>query len=442
MYMMRPLGRTQKVRIGEDGRMVLLLHWWARPHTFVIAFLLPIFLICAFLPDELYLSWKHDQNFMTPAAILVGLGGLVGFAVAAWAAANFDTGTHKAYGVTAGRLIGPSYYRALMYGTLAVCLTAYLLLFGPGILDRSVFGMFVDDTLSATEMREMFSQMPGITSFVNLGPLYVTLLFLQPTLTGAPLSRLDKIMFGVFLFFVTARVFLWSERLALLETAIPIVIVLLAPKRGRGVLAALFPLVGIVMLTLFFGVTEYFRSWAQFYSTTGLTLNQFVVSRLFGYYATALNNGAVIFTTFDPPMRPYTMAGWFYRFPGLADDSQFVGSDVIALSSFTNPEFTNTSGLFGPINDVGIVAGMAVWLVLGIVTGRLYLGFAQRRLLPMLLYPSWMTGVYEMLRIFYWGNPRYFPVLTFSLLFCWLLAGAAARQRVYLRHRLVLRPRT
>lgn len=441
MYLTRPLGHKQMARVGEDGRITVFLHWWARPHVFVIVFLAPIFLICASLPDELFLSWKHAQNFMTSGAILVGLAGLAGFSLATWAAANFHTGGHKSCGAAAGRLIGAGRYRALMYLVLIVCLAAYTMLLGPAILDTSLLMTFATETVAATEMREMLGRVPGITSFVNLGPLYVTLLCLQPTLTGTPLSRFDKIMCGVFLFFVTARVFLWSERLALIETAIPFVIIRLAPRRRHGALTAMFPVFGIVVLTLFFGLTEYFRSWSQFYSTTGLTLSQFVVSRLFGYYATALNNGAVIFTTFDPPMVPYTTAEWFFRFPGFSEDYEFVWPQNIALSSFTNPEFTNTSGLFDPMNDLGAVAGLGIWLVLGLVTGRIYQGFTERRLLPMLLYPTWMTGVYEMLRIFYWSSPRYFPVLVFVFVAYGVLASGAVDRPVYFRRRAALRAR-
>jgi hypothetical protein len=261
----------------------------------------------------------------------------------------------------------------------------------------------------------------------------VTLLFLQTTLTGIRLSRFDKIAFSVFLLFVVARVFLWSERLALLDILIPIAVIRLAPMNRYRALIATFPLAGTVALALYFGTTEYFRSWADFYEDTGIPFTEFVATRLFGYYATAINNGAIAFTTFEPRYLPYSTAEWFFKFPWLPlpEDQQIAAAtdrgDMI-FSNFANPEFNNVSGVFGPLDDFGAFGGIVVWLVLGAFTGRLYRGFVAHRLMPMLLFPTWMTGVYEVLRIFYWGGPRYFPVLALLPVVCWLLAHSAVRR--------------
>jgi hypothetical protein len=272
----------------------------------------------------------------------------------------------------------------------------------------------------------------------------VTLLLLQPRLSGVPLSRWDRIICAGFLAIVAARVFLWSERAALVEAVIPIAVIRLSDARRSRLGMALFPFVAMAALLVFFGVTEFFRSWSAHYSDTGISLTEFVTTRLFGYYATALNNGAVITTSFETPYIPYSLAQWFFAFPGVADMAISSSWDVerraTAFFNFTNPEFNNPSGLFAPFYDVGPWAGTFVWIVLGLLTGRLYLGFVRGHLLPLFLYPSWMTGLYEMLRVFYWGSSRYFPVLVFVPIVYWILARCSVRARAGRRIRLVGTP--
>ena len=273
--------------------------------------------------------------------------------------------------------------------------------------------------------------MPGVSSFVNLGPLYVTLLFLQSTLTGTRLSRFDKAVFGLFLVLVTARVFLWSERLALLEIFIPIAIIRIATMTRHRMLVAMLPLLGVLTLGVFFGLTEYFRSWAHSYSNSGLSFSEFVMTRFLGYYATAINNGALIFTTFDPLYVPYGTARWFFKFPLFPPpdaDTGLFGRTQMVFWTLANPEFNNSSGIFAPINDFGVLGGIAILGVLGAITGRLFRGFISQHLFSMLLFPTWMTGVYELLRIFYWGDPRYFPILVVIPFVFWMLSRSARRR--------------
>jgi hypothetical protein len=402
---------------------------------------MPVFVACAFLPDELFLTWKHAQNFTSSSSFAAGLSALAIFSLAAWIGFTLPAARYRSYGVSSRHLISSPRYRALVYGILSVCLAAYALLLGPIIQDPALVWSFLNESLDTSAADELLARAPGITSLVNLGPLYVTLLLLQPTLTGMQLSRFDRILLAAFLLTVTARVFLGHERLALVETLIPIAIIRLALIRPYRILVAMLPLIAMLGLPFFFGVTEYFRSWTHFYSKMGLSLTDFVLSRLFGYYATSINNGAVIFTMFDPSFRPYHVAEWFYRFPWLSDDSgeSFLRQRDVALSSFTNPEFTNTSGLFGPMHDLGLIAGLAVWAVLGAAAGLLCRGFKDRRLLPLLLYPSWMTGVYELLRIFYWGGPRYFPILASVPFVYWFLASSAVKRPTYVLRRMVHR---
>lgn len=430
VHQIRRRGMVARIRSGRQ-----LLHWWARPHAVTAAISIPLFIICASLPDEQFLIWKHAQNLVTPYAFDVALVAIGGFALAAFLSSRIGTNRGLVLGIEAGRLIRPAQYRALMYIVLALTLAAYVLLLGPAIRNPSIAMQVYSAQMDATEARERLGQIPGITSFVNLGPLYATMLLLQARLTGRRLTRVDKAIFLVFLLVVLVRVFLWSERLALMEALVPVAIIRLSPIGRHRVLVSMLPVLGIIGLGLFFGVTEYFRSWAHFYSETDISLVDFVTTRLFGYYATAINNGAAIFSTFEPLYIPYNIASWFFNFPGLSFDAAWT-ADVferrnVVFWGLANPEFNNVSGLFAPMIDLGAFGGIAVWILLGVVTGRLYRGFTAGRLIPMMLFPSWMTGVYEVLRIFYFGGQRYFPVLALAPVICWLLAHSTAERRGY-----------
>jgi oligosaccharide repeat unit polymerase len=409
-----------------------LLHWWARPHAFTVLFLIPLFVICALLSDEIFLTWKHAQNFVSLEAFATGLSALGSFALAAWIASHIGARRAPSYGIHADRLIARAQYRAVVYCIFCVTLAAYVVLLGPAIRNPGLAVALYAGQVHPSEMRESLDKIPGISSFVNLGPLYVTLLLLQGALTGTRLSRFDKAVFALFLVFVTARVFLWSERLALIEVLIPIAIIRIAPMTRHRVLVAMLPLLGVLTLGVYFGVTEYFRSWAHTYSNSGLSFTEFAMTRFLGYYATAVNNGSLIFTTFDPLYVPYGTARWYFKFPLFPApdaDTGFFGRTQMVFWTLANPEFNNSSGMFAPINDFGFLGGMAILVVLGAITGRLLVGFTNRNLLSMLLFPTWMTGVYELLRIFYWGDPRYFPILAVTPVVLWLLSRSSRRRR-------------
>jgi hypothetical protein len=257
---------------------------------------------------------------------------------------------------------------------------------------------------------------------------------LQGTLTGSRLTHFDKAAFALFLLLVTARMFLWSERLVLLEILIPIAIVRVAPMNRHRALVAMLPFLGVLVLGVFFGVTEYFRSWTHTYSGTGISFTDFVVTRFLGYYATAINNGALIFNTLDPLFIPSGTARWFFKFPLLStpdsDPAGPYGRIETLFWSAANPELNNTSGIFAPINDFGLLGGVVIWVLLGVITGRLFRGFIDQKLMSMLLFPCWMTGVYELLRIFYWGDSRYFPLLALVPIVFWLLSRSSITRGV------------
>ncbi len=50
-----------------------------------------------------------------------------------------------------------------------------------------------------------------------------------------------------------------------------------------------------------------------------------------------------------------------------------------------------------------------MWFFIGVVSGRIFDGYRQGHFQYMIIHPTWMIGVYEILRLFYWGSSKYFP---------------------------------
>jgi len=65
------------------------------------------------------------------------------------------------------------------------------------------------------------------------------------------------------------------------------------------------PALGYSALLVVFGISEYFRSWVNFYADRDMSFWGFVSNRLLGYYVTALNNGALLAQRIDPTGAPF-----------------------------------------------------------------------------------------------------------------------------------------
>jgi hypothetical protein len=158
-----------------------------------------------------------------------------------------------------------------------------------------------------------------------------------------------------------------------------------------------------------------------------------VLSRLSGYYITALDNGAGLVHGWGN-LAAVNTADWFWRFPweigqtflarvldlNLKDDSWLYWN--------ATPEFNNASGIFMPFVDFGKAGGVLFWFLFGLLTGVIYRGFVYGSFAGMLLYPSWFTGVLEMPRILYFCEARYFPVMVICLILIFVVHSVVSQE--------------
>jgi hypothetical protein len=225
------------------------------------------------------------------------------------------------------------------------------------------------------------------------------------------------------------RAFLNSERFALVELAIPFIVLLVnvrylafgATKSISRNLLRFAPLLGIIGLPILFTTFEYFRSWNSFYASSGqYNLVEFGLSRLLGYYVTSFNNGAFLLTKARVLLSaPYFTLHFLWTFPVVSalvrslfpqitfdSDSTFV--DLLANRG-VNPEFNSSDGVLNPLVDFGIGGGLLYWLLIGFACGFLYRLFKQQKPAGLCLYPFVFLGIIEAPLALYWAEGKAIP---------------------------------
>jgi len=404
-------------------------YWWFKPHIVTGVWAVPLLLIATLIPDEWYREIGGTPKFINFETFVVGLFGLLFFIGGAWLSARPFSRFQPIHASAFGLSVRETTYRQTMYMVLLLASVAYVIWLWRYLVNPSLIVPILRGDLGAVSAaREIAERVPGITSFTNVAPLYVLLFTLYSKVTGARLKKWDKLAMGLLLFLTVVTVFIYSLRLALVSLAIPFVLAAFGGAAKRSRLIALLPVVLVVLLVLFFGINEYFRSWLNFYADRWDSFWGFVLSRLAAYYVTAFNNGALMFEKLDPLYMPFYTATWFWKFPielvpGGMPELLNVDMGVYSrlLESYANPEFNNNSGLFVPFIDFGIVGGMIFWGVFGWVSGRLYHGFTQGTAVGLLLYPCWYTGVLEIPRLLTVGLSPFFVLFVVTLGVIWVL---------------------
>jgi hypothetical protein len=288
--------------------------------------------------------------------------------------------------------------------------------------------LIVDDAVR----EEMFPTIPGVTTCTQFGMAAVLLGLWLYFVHGD-----RRVIWPMVLICALAavRALVLSERLAVIELLVPGVLIwlwarvlvrtLAPPVRAALQLA---PVLGILMLLLFFGSAEYFRSW-QHYQDEFDSISEFTVWRFAGYYTTGHNNGAMALETQAPLPLPFWTIRPLWEFPGVSNTS-FAYEKLTGINPFDAkvdmterygaPELNNEGGLFMPLVDFGVIGYCAFWFGFGFLAGRLYRCFLAGTLAGLTLYPLVFVAMLEAPRVLYLSYTRAFPTLVTCLLVVWL----------------------
>jgi hypothetical protein len=390
-------------------------------------------------------AWLQEENayllygmpkYVTGAHVVLAIGATLAFLLGCWIAATTGRVPEPTGASSTGVIRFWFYFTTLL---TVVGYAAWILIgvrngFRPGMLVELI--LTNDSSLSLRE--DLFPTIPGVTTCTQFG-VAAMLLGLWLYFSGErnviwPLAAIVGL--------ALVRALAFSERTALLELALPGGLVFLRMcVLGRRVPALLqtglrvAPVFGPLILVLFFGGFEYFRSW-RYYQAEFSSFTEFTVWRLSGYFTTAHNNGALALEVGRQRPLPYATLRPVWDFPGLRQSSlgykQLTRVDPFdehkhMLERYANFELNNEGGLFQPTLDFGYAGGLLYWLGFGFIAQRLYRNFLVGTLGGVTVYPLVFMALLEVPLILFLCHPRLFPVLVSLGLVAWLASRQSAR---------------
>lgn len=430
--------------------------WWLQPSWPVTLSVLPGVLIAVSVSDASFRIWWRTPKFVTGTTAVLTLTLLAAFVAGVLlASAGTSSETHK----RDHRYVelSPAQQRLLLHaGRLLLALTfaGYIawLLIGVlrGLQPAQLFAVTRLEAGAIGEVKRLLTPVAGVTTQTQFGPLAAACLMLHQRATG----KHHYAAITMLLLLATVRALVHAERLALLELITPMIVLAAAlapthrtrprlsrlpsPRRSSGDWKwALAPLFAPLLLICVFASFEYTRSWNDYYSRQGGSYQEFIVHRLGGYYATAVNNSVLLRDHMAPHLElPYYTVKFLWEFPGLSlllDQPQLLGIDPksgwqATLLLYANPEFNNEGGILAPAVDYGGFGAVVLWIVLGYGLGRCYRALKAGHPGALLLYSVLFIGTVELARFFYWGQGRALPGILAAVLLSWALAKVGNRE--------------
>src|ERR1700688_2046937 len=191
------------------------------------------------------------------------------------------------------------------------------------------------------------------------------------------------------------RALLNSERLALVEIVVPIVIIwvmarLIASQNIRRTRRRLIlgPLLAPLVLLSYFAVSEYFRSYAYYSQFEQTSLASYSITRLEGYYIVSYNDGALLEDHYVRAHElPYFTIEAFWRTPIISSVLRYQNlagvdpttEEAAIYTQFANPNFNNPGGIMVIELDYGAKIGAIFTVLFGWGIGKIWLSWRRGR---------------------------------------------------------------
>lgn len=326
--------------------------------------------------------------------------------------------------------------RISAYAAVALTLLGYAIYFAASNASPSMFLAAMQGELKANfALKDSFDKIPGITSFMNLACWWFVYVAFRLAVQRKPITAIEIAITLLLLGLTMVRGFAVNERRVIFELLVPAAIACVFWKRHWGPAMMRFiwigPVLAPLVLCLVFCVTEYFRSWTNFwqFGMTELPYIQWALVRLAGYYVTAINNGIAALS--DPSLHTYgtlTFSG-IAKFPFLNDlfwtdyDRLTAMADYKAIiTRLANEEFNNPGGASVVMIDFGRVAGAAVLFFTGFFISITYRMAQRGGLISVMLYSQVFFSMLEITR--FWNFLSSFSVI--NLIFIGILATSFA----------------
>lgn len=391
--------------------------WWITPHGLTLGFLLPVLILVASAGRLNFPGLTvRGHVFLSDAYVLMAVLILVCIAVAGWVGTKLTPGLHapdKSDYLRAGFVVG-------LIGLLAYLYWFKSFFLNPVLLFQTLVGVYKPD-------RNEIGSTTGITSLVNVTPVFFSIYAFCWVHAEKPIARKYHALAAVLIAMTLFRVYAWSERLALIEAAIPFAVAggfkltKGPPSAGKRLAVLVGPFALVPLVILYFGASEYFRSWQSDTYAGKTSFWEFAVGRFASYYYTSLNNGAGVLATFEwPSMRFENTLLWMHKFPlGVGEAfGVLVGQPRTEFNHFSqflaryvDQEFNNPSGVFSVVYDLGLPFGIVYFCAIAGVAGYAMNLYRQAHPAGALVYPLLYLSFLEIFRYPYLGASRAFTWL-------------------------------
>jgi oligosaccharide repeat unit polymerase len=407
--------------------------WWLHP-AWPFAGVVGVTILAAWLQDDQAYRLYGTPKYLSFEHVLMAFGAIAVF-VLGCRLADATGSAPAATPESSHRLV-----RQWFYVTTFLAILGYVVWFAVGFKNgfspRLLLDLLLHDDFDAYDQirHSYFRTIPGITTCTQFAAA-ATLLGCWVYVHG------DKRAFwplAALMGLGLIRALLFSERTALIELLLPVLLVALrryvlgrswGPRMRLALVAG--PVAGLVGIVLFFGVFEYFRSW-RWYQDQFDSVAEFTLWRLSGYFTTAHNNGAMALVLDVPRPLPYSTLTPFWEFPGIKDSPldyyHLSGVEIhqqteTMLERYGTIELNNDGGLFQPALDFGLVGYLVFWFGYGFAAARLYRGFLGGTVPGLTLYPLVYMSILEVPLILFLFYTRTVPslaaLLAVALLTSW-----------------------
>lgn len=411
--------------IALDAR--LRRAWWLYPHRFAWLVLAPIAGLLILAAPGL-LAENGVVSYISPVRAV----GLVLLVVA------YGAGSHFGFHLRTRR---PGRHHAVEFGdrTLVVLflitIAAYVVWFSSLIAHpAAIAGVFLLHKGAIYTSRGLLGTTPGITTFTQAGIVFSSIVGVR-LMAGGHLSHRMWTLFYVLLAITLFRVVVMSERLAIIEFMVPMLPFIVARIYKRKSLRWaiwLGPFFAVSTLIVFFGVTEYFRSWINHYSDVDSSYFEFVINRIGVYYTYAINTGfGVLNAHQDGSWFPVYSFSWLLNIPGVANIVHISQTQRLAafLSLYGDAQFNNVSGVVTWVIDFGWIGATLVAVANGTLIGMAWRGYVRGEGLLRYLYPVLAVGMFDMIREPYLGQGRSFLPIVLMLVCYYCVRTSRGRRR-------------
>ncbi|MCU5749006.1 oligosaccharide repeat unit polymerase, partial [Bacillus cereus] len=368
---------------NREERKTKHIYWWLRPDILILLFIIPMY-------SFIYLFYRGKNmnsltNYFDFSYFLIGLILLLIFSYGCFLGKKIKISKIKKY---SSKGVSNITLDALAMVTIfSYFLWFHQILLNPMYLVGALTGQY-----STYFFRDTISTLPGLTTFTQMGILYISLYCWIRFKEKNTLKLRMTVYFYLILLLTLFRVVVWSERLALIEIVIPIVLIFFVKKLNRVKLFNLLPVFGISALVVLFTITEYFRSWHFRKYTVNQSIWEYCTDRILLYYSTAINNGVGRIENYGVLSGRFmeNLLAPIYNIPYISNlfpDNVFNVTNADFLNAYADLEFNNPSGLFMILYDTGYIGSLLYVLLIGVITGNLYSRFINDNLLGVMLYP-------------------------------------------------------